>query len=363
MRRKRSFVLLVLLGSMATVPAFTEEPPVEGAQRLSVHGFLNQAFAASDGYQVLGIPDEGTWDYRTAALQLRAAITSKDNFVIQVSQQRLGESPAMATQNEIELDWVFYEHQFSQDLSVRAGKVRLPYGIYNEVRFVGPVLPFFRAPDVFYGEGSYTFDSIDGAVVSTRFFTDHRFSLDADAYVGEWRLLQSDNATIARAKKGLGGQIWLNTPLRGLRLGLGGHRSTWESVVGAPPGAKDTHHKWAASLDGDFGRLRVNAEVERDDFSSGRFEAGYALAALRVKRELTLAALGSYSHLEIVPLGFDADLVRDYAVGLNYAFRPDVLVKVEHHWTRGRTFEDTGLPPLSVSLQARYVIVSLSAVF
>ena len=34
--------------------------------------------------------------------------------------------------------------------------MKIPFGIYNEIRFVGPLLPFFRAPEAFYGGGSYT---------------------------------------------------------------------------------------------------------------------------------------------------------------------------------------------------------------
>jgi len=41
----------------------------------------------------LGIPEGGTADYRTAALQLRYVMTPHDQFVWQFSHRRLGTSP------------------------------------------------------------------------------------------------------------------------------------------------------------------------------------------------------------------------------------------------------------------------------
>src|SRR6185295_6913288 len=168
-------------------PAASPSPaPDDDGRRLEVHGYLSQAFAVSDGNQILGIPSTGTFDYRTAALQLRAAASPDDTFVIQASQDRLGQSPVTDARPDVELDWVFYERRLGDAFSARVGKVRIPFGIYSEVRYVGPLLPFFRAPNALYGEGSYTFDSLTGAVVTAHVSPDPDWSVDVDVYGGEW---------------------------------------------------------------------------------------------------------------------------------------------------------------------------------
>jgi hypothetical protein len=57
--------------------------------------------------------------------------------------------------------------------------------------------------------------SINGVVMSRSLFATHRFSLDADLYLGEWSFPQDGSAKRVLAKKGLGGQLWLHTPLPG----------------------------------------------------------------------------------------------------------------------------------------------------
>jgi len=374
MKLIRRELLGLFLGLTAGTRAAAEAPaapPAENERKLEVHGFLSQAFAISDGYQVLGIPSEGTFDYRTAALQLRATLTAKDSIVIQVGQARLGESPIMAVRNEIDLDWIFYERQLGAGTSVRVGRIKIPFGIYNEIRFVGPLLPFFRPADAFYGEGSYVFSSINGAALSKSLFARHRFSVDADLYAGEWSFVQGDpelqqiaGATRARAR-GLGGQLWLNTPLDGLRFGVGGDRSTWSNSVEAPPGVKVRHKRWVASVDGNFERFRLSAELGEHTSPGVLFASSYVLVSGHVTDKLSVNLQASRSHvkLDLVLAQLDDEIGRDYAAGLSYAFRPDLVAKVENHWTRGRNFEEPGVTIFSPALSADYVILSLSALF
>jgi hypothetical protein len=121
---------------------------------------------------------------------------------------------------------------------------------------------------------------------------------------------------------------------------------------------------WHASIDGNFDRFRLSAEYTRHTFASGDFDAYYAHAGARVTKKLSLNALAGRSHLRfsIPQASFDRDLERDLALGLSYAFRRDLIVKVENHWTRGQGVEEKGAffgPPLDTG----YTIVSLSTFF
>ena len=127
--------------------------------KLTVHGYLTQAYADADfadGLLVsphtdelnLGISEDGTFDYRTMAIQFRYEISAKDIMIIQFSSRTLGNSPIESVEDEIELDWAFYERRLGDNTSVKVGRVQIPSGIFNAVRDVGTILPFL--PSGFY---------------------------------------------------------------------------------------------------------------------------------------------------------------------------------------------------------------------
>jgi hypothetical protein len=74
----------------ASKPTVVADEPSPEASKLTVHGFLSQAYGRADGETAFGIPNTGTTDYRTAALQFGYGLTDKDRLVIQLGHQRIG---------------------------------------------------------------------------------------------------------------------------------------------------------------------------------------------------------------------------------------------------------------------------------
>ncbi|MCB1036393.1 MAG: hypothetical protein KDD47_21385, partial [Acidobacteria bacterium] len=183
------------------------------ADHFQFHGFVTTAyqeedpdptapFQSSDAI-VLGLDENGTWDYRIAALQLRYDPNPKNTFVVQASHRRLGDSPLKDVENDVELDWLFYQFHFTDNTSIKIGRVPVPLGIFNEYRDVGTLLPFFRPSFNFYREGSFVSETVDGAVFHHRFAAASDWSLDLDGYFGEWDLLESgatNNAALTEAQ-------------------------------------------------------------------------------------------------------------------------------------------------------------------
>jgi hypothetical protein len=346
-------------------PAPEETTPEEA--RLQVHGYLNQAFADTDEGVLFGIPPSGTFDYRTAALQFRFAMTDHDNLVLQLSNKRLGESPVMQVEPDVRLDWAFYERRFAGSGSFKAGRVPIPQGIYNELRDVGTVLPFYRVPFNFYQEGSYTSETLDGVQLSYTVFDSKKWPLELHAYFGGWELIETlggaTPVTVARAEQGLGGQLWLRTPLPGVRLGLGGQ--TYNVRGGArPPGQKEDWNTWYASFDGEYQRVKLQAEYRAVNIGADTdFEAFYILAAVNVLKGLSVNALGDFGNLQFP--GLDRDLHRDWAVGVSYAFRPNLVAKAEYHWATTFIEDDRALGFLDPQPAGKinYTILSLAASF
>lgn len=365
----RAFLLVIALwgGMSVATPASAAQI---GESNLSVHGYLSQAYANSSGGQVLGIPGDGTTDYRTAALLFRYRMSPQGTFVLQLFHERLGESPVQEEET-VEMDWVFYQHQLLDSLSIKVGKIPLPNGIYNEIRDVGTILPFYRPPSQFYGEGSFSSESIDGVVLSHSIGIGNGWELQADVYGGEWEFVYVVDGVVtpARSKSAFGGEIWLQTPVEGLRFGIGGYRSTDHDVPVAAPGEKQYQKDIHASLDADFEQFLFQAEYRRSESKNHTFTDYYGLAGIKLFGKVGLYVLAEIATLDLPTLvipGFDLNdikLYRDYAVGLNYKFGSDVVLKVEGHQLKTLNSEDPVIPIFMDPIKVKYYIVSLSTSF
>lgn len=361
-------VLLAIGLCMEGGVAFAAEP---AESNLTIHGYLTQAYANSHGGQILGIPDDGTTDYRTAALQFRYKMNPQDTFVLQLSHERLGESPLQALKGDVKMDWIFYQHQLLESLYVKVGKIPIPAGIYNEILDVGTLLPFYRPATQFYGEVAFSAETVDGIDLYHSMQLGNGWELQTDVYAGEWDFVYVVNGVITpvRSKSGLGFQFWLQTPVEGVRVGLGGNRTTDHGVPIVAPGEKQYQKDLHASLDADFERFLVQAEYRKSESRNHVFVDYYGLVGIKLIGNLTLNTMLEVANLDlpttVVPgLDFnDIKLHKDYTIGLNYKFRPDVVVKVEQHWLKTLNTEDPLVPLFMDPIKAQYYIVSLSTSF
>lgn len=78
-------LILAALATTAT-PAHAQAM----VDRLSIHGYLTQGCATTSGPTILRIPNDGTFDYRRAALLVRFRGSPNDAFVVQIANRRRG---------------------------------------------------------------------------------------------------------------------------------------------------------------------------------------------------------------------------------------------------------------------------------
>jgi hypothetical protein len=311
---------------------------------VSVHGFMTQAFGATTQHQLIGLSPTGTADYRVAALQFRYDADQRNVMVVQFSHERLGRSPIGDAEDDVVLDWIFYEHWFDDLTVARVGRIRMPIGIYNEIRDVGTLLPFYRPPESMYGEQTYAAETVDGLMIGRRVPLG-AWSLSAEAFYGSWQYLQRDLATNARVDGGLGGQLWIHTPLEGVRVGGSYVRLDASGSIDSAPGTKERYQLWRGSVEGVFSRFNLRAEYVYNDFEAGNARTYYAQAGLPLTDALSLIGQAEFRDLRVsvpapVPLTADVPLDRDYAVGIRYSPWPTLAFKLEGHRYRGYSTED-----------------------
>jgi hypothetical protein len=340
-----------------------EDDEAKDGLKITLNGYLSQAYAISDGNQVSGIPKQGTADYRTAAVQMRVDMTPQDTFSVKLRHERIGESPFQAFQPDVALDWIFYEHKFG-DSAVKVGRVKIPFGLFNEVRDVGTLLPFYRAPTDFYGAGSFTTQTIDGALVNHAFNLGGGWRLDGDLYYGNWEFVASESEGVfkSKARNSLGAEMWLETPLPGLRIGVGG--MTYTVVKEEAGGTVTTPSKsYHVSVEERLGRLVTHVEYKYRHTADAKINSGYVHLGFLLTDRLTVNGQAERYHTVIAELPDGKDQDDDRALGLNYAFRTDLVLKLEHHWNRGFNTEVPASGLFGPRQKTRYGILSLSTSF
>jgi hypothetical protein len=379
-----------LLGLCLSPDAVSATDPPE---RVQLFGHLTQAYGESARGSIQGAVDGGTTDLRKIAVQFRWEKSSSDVVVVQLSHERRGGDIFFPEQDELVIDWAFYERRLGPDSSLKVGRLNVPLGIYNEIRDVGTLLPFFNLPISFYAGVLSSAETVDGLSISHTFRPRSAWALEADLYLGGWDTFQQRvdpqvrfgiRNLEARAEDGLGVQLWLDTPLHGLRLGAGALTWRLDGPV-STPGTKDRWDSYHVSIDAVRERWMFRAEARHWKFDQdfGRFFGGegnsmpgqaerdgfYAQAGVWLTSELGL--FGQYEStslgdsLDSPDLPDLVDFHRDTGLSLNYRFRPDLLAKMEFHWSRTQFplgepgFSTAGGPPVDVD----WMIVGLSVSF
>lgn len=382
-------------------------PAPAGPGKLQIHGFLSQAFAVADfaegGFQrptsdevVLGIPEDVTSDYRTLAIQIRYEFSPRDSAIFQISHRRFGDSPIAEVEDDLELDWAFYQRKFGNGSYVKVGRIQIPLGLLNEVRDVGTQLPFFRAPFGFYREGSFTSETVDGLLFGHGFGgQESSWDTTLDVYYGGFDVIEfpipgteaeGASAVIARAEKAAGFQLDFAAPLSGLRFGVGANRHSPSGGFLEAPGTETDWWGWNVYGEASRERFVARAEVRKffpeanapfiieDDVTGYYLQLGFHANShwrFYVQYE---GQRSNERFIEFLAEPVSFTFFEDTAAAVNYVVRNNVIVKLEHHRVDIGTFSvvpvfppEGGPPQLfgvtKTATDGRQTILSLSMSF
>lgn len=370
--------------------------------RLRIHGYLSVAYAQRRNAdtsrlfaeeQILGFSDEGGFDHVLAALQLRYEAKSGQTFLLQLSHRRLGQSVLDSQTGDVELDWLFWKWRVSDNTHLKVGRFPTPAGIYNEVRDVGTLLPFFRPAFTFYREGGIFSETADGVGVWNDRPLGRGFSLESAAYVGLFQVVEQDQGFTSErdaiaevaVPRALGGQLWLETPVQGLRLGAGA--MIWDVDEKSQFNPVETRWKsWYVSVDGSFERFSARAEYRRLELPLDLgpvFFDGEALVDLYYWQlgwhpvpRLGLYVQSEYAdfeqhHPSFVGGGFQYNNRRDDGVAVDFDLLRRLVLRGEYHKQRFDqvsvtpvlTSEGLAFSALTEEYASEYVILSFAVSF
>ncbi len=116
---------------------------------LAIHGFVSQGFLKSSDNNFLAKTSEGTFEFNELGINFGAWLLSDLRVGTQFFARDLGE----IGNDKIDLDWAYADYRFRKWLGLRAGKMKSPFGLYNETRDIDMLRVSILLPQGIYNEG------------------------------------------------------------------------------------------------------------------------------------------------------------------------------------------------------------------
>jgi hypothetical protein len=192
---------------------------------LALHGFVSQGAFVSTDNDYLGHSERGSVEFLEAALNVSTEVTDRLRVGAQLFTRDLGPIGNYA----LSLDWAYLDYRWRDWLGLRAGRIKLPFGLYNEFSDIDSA----RLP-ILLPQSVYPIVSRDFLLAHTGFslYGSHTLggagALDYQLYAGTIFILEEGGALDASpqlhieeidTKYVTGGQLFWRTPLAGLRAG------------------------------------------------------------------------------------------------------------------------------------------------
>jgi len=225
--RRVCAAILVACTLCSTIPASAEL-----LGDIQLHGFASQGYLKSTTYNYLA---DSTMDGSSEIQEYAFNLSTQVNDDLRVGMQVFARDLGPLGNNELELDWAFGDYRWSDRLGFRIGRVKAPYGLYNETRDFDAVRTFVNLPaPVYNSELRDYFVGLNGLGIYGNVSAGAAGDFDYQAQYGNVQLDPDggiafffNNSGVMTFQKGesnhaANAQFVWNTPVDGLRLG-----STW----------------------------------------------------------------------------------------------------------------------------------------
>jgi hypothetical protein len=336
-------LFLVLAGS---IPVHAQ------IQGLEIHGFGGWAYGDTDGNRYDIATEDGEYRNADFTLNLTASPIERLRLVGQI------ETALDRNETEVEIDYAFMEWAFSDALRFRAGRIKQPIGLYNEIFDVGTLRPFFRLPQSLYGPNGISSQGYNGlGVTGIRYWASH-WGLQYDAYVGEIDgeisfagvLAQPGEELMDRVMRDfrvtnlVGMRLNIHTPREGLLFGISAYVGTQDQlVIDNDGGQRDVYGAHVEYL-GEKWWLR--GEVLHYGIDLYSEDGVYGEAAYKLTDHWQVAARYDWWDFDLPgfdptgPTAFLAQTIvhKEASVGLNYWFHPNAVIKLAVQRVSGNRF-------------------------
>lgn len=276
MRQHAGMILITALGALCAGAAQADD------DIFTIHGFGNQDVAKTSANTFEQAGPSATWENNFLGIVASARLSDKSKFWMQLQDNSV---------EEARITWMFVDYQLTDDLSGQVGRVKFPFGIYNEYIDTRALQMSVGKPLAYALEGDYGYDSYNGVGLNytadlkrngrviIQGFTGDIFSPNAPyvsvAYPDQFQMGNLEAATVDRHI--VGTKLTWETPVDGLRLmvsfnedkvvtvGNGG-QSAGQTASSQTANESGLELRWMLSADYVTDRLDLKAEYNHHKY-------------------------------------------------------------------------------------------------
>ena len=327
------------------------QPPVE------IHAFVSQGALWTTANNYLAHTEHGSLEFAEAGVNVTKQLSDRLRAGLQLFARDLGPIGDF----DVKLDWFYVDYHWRDYLGLRVGRVKLPFGLYNETYDVDAAHTFALLPQSVYPAVSREFllaqsgvelygirDLGRGGALDYRLYGGTIFQEVTPAVGSPVQVAELDVPYL------VGGRVLWEPPVASLRLGgsLQTQRVESQLRVDVPPmplrvEVDTTVIQWMASVEYTPGDLALAAEYGRwhVDLDSSdptihpeaetTSERGYLMAAYRPRPWLQPGAYYSIYYPNVAKRDGNAAKQHDVAATVRFDVSPNWIVKLEGHFMRG----------------------------
>lgn len=324
---------------------------------VEVHGFVSQGFilTTSNNY-IDNNTTSGSFQFSEGGINVTKQLTDKFRVGLQLFAQDLGPNGNY----DVQLDWAYLDYHWKDWLGFRAGRVKIPYGLYNEIQDVDSARAAVLLPQSIYPLQTRQFlFAQTGAEVYGYARSDVLGAIDYRVFGGTILIDPSQlvptgiGAQLAFYVPAVFGErlIW-ETPLTGLRLGASAEAIEFDTtafITGVPAPVHITSQSllWVGSAEyavgdwvftAEYGRWRSYQSSDNATLSPSLLslsERGYLMATYRAAPWFWPGAYYSVFFPNVNDRIGRANEQHDVAATLRFDINQYWLVKLEAHYMEG----------------------------
>jgi hypothetical protein len=116
-------------------------------EKIQIHGGLSQGFLFSSSNNWLSTDSSnGSFRWNDIMLNLTDPLTEHLRVGIQLHSYMLGQ----IGQQKLGIDWALGDYKFNDHFGIRAGKVKTPLGLFNDIQDIDVLYPWALLPQSVY---------------------------------------------------------------------------------------------------------------------------------------------------------------------------------------------------------------------
>jgi hypothetical protein len=323
--------------------------------QLEIHGFVSQGFLLTSANNYLADSSRGSFEFSEVGLNFTLPATDDLRLGIQLFSRDLG---PLGDYKAV-LDWYYLDYHWRDWLGLRAGRVKLPFGLYNDSSDTDSARTAILLPQSVYPAQNRDFLLAQTGVEAYGYKgLGPAGTLDYRGYAGtiflDVRPQPGSPFTVVDLKVPLvaGGRLLWGPPVDGLRLGGSIQVLRLDTRLLAPPAAGAITLKipatlWVASaeyavrdllLAAEYSQWHVRSESSRPDIIPEGLttsERAYLLATYRVNAWFQPGAYYSLLFPNVRRRAGHEDVQHDAAVTFRFDVNPYWLIKLEGHYMHG----------------------------